>query len=111
MNTLEYLRQFRIIGFAVFDFTVALLGMLAISPLLSAVFKKIGILVPKKNWVLLAIPVGIVVHLFFNVMTPLTKNILDPNGHYVEKLVVLILLVFGLWGIKRNPQKNKRSEK
>jgi len=101
MNTIDYLRQFHIGNFAIFDFTLAFLGMALASPLLSWLCKKAGVYVPKKNWVILTIPVGIVAHLLVGSMTPLTRDFLNPNGHYLVKAVVLGCLVLSGIGIKR----------
>lgn len=101
MNIIDYLRQFRIEGYALFDFTLAFLGMILIAPLLSRLFKKMGVLVPKKNWVILTLPISVLAHVLVGKITPLTAYFLDPNGHYFVKLIVLACLVAGLWGIKR----------
>jgi hypothetical protein len=109
MTTIEYLRQFRVLGFAVFDFTAAVLGMLLLSPLLSWLFAKIGILVPKRNWVISMLPLSVVFHLLFGTMTPFTKDILDPSGHLMEKLLVLICCVFSVLGVRRLPKVTTRA--
>ena len=104
MTTIEYLRQFRVLGFAVFDFTTAFLGMLLLSPLLSGLFAKMGIFIPKRNWVIAMLPLSVIVHLACGTMTPFTKYILDPSGHLIEKLLVLICCVFSVLGIRRIPK-------
>ncbi len=101
MNSLDYLRQFKIGGFAIFDFTVSFLGMALLAPLLSHLFKKFGILVPKKNWVILTLPIGVLAHLLFGFNTPLTSDFLDLNGHYLSKVVVVGCCVLGSLGIRR----------
>ncbi|MFA6194829.1 MAG: hypothetical protein WC719_03750 [Patescibacteria group bacterium] len=100
MTTLEFLRQFRIGGYAVFDLVVAFLGIYLLSPLLSKVFLKIRISIPKINWVFLTLPLGILTHLLVGRITPMTKNFLDMHGHYFLKILILGLLFFGLRGIK-----------
>jgi len=101
MNPIEYLRQFRIGGFAVFDLTVAFLGMLALSPLLSGLCKRLGIHVPKRNWVILTLPISVLVHVLVGSMTPLTKDVLDPSGHYMAKSIIVVCIFFGVTGIRR----------
>jgi hypothetical protein len=100
MNLVEFLRQFRIGGYAIFDFAVAFLGIYLFSPLLSKIFLKFSINVPKQNWLFLTLPIGILVHLLVGNMTPMTKALIDIHGHYILKIVILILLVLGLKGIK-----------
>lgn len=101
MNPIDYLRTFRIGPFAIFDFTISFVGMALLSPLLSGLFKKVGILIPKKNWVILTIPISILAHILIGKITPLTKDFLDPSGHYIVKLLVVGCCVWGAMGIKR----------
>lgn len=100
MNTLEFLRQFRIGDYAIFDLTLAVLGMALLAPLLSKLFLKLHIQIPRKNWVFLALPIGILAHLLVGNITSMTEDFFDPSGHYFIKVLILILLVFGLRGIK-----------
>jgi hypothetical protein len=100
MISIEFLRQFRIGGYAVFDFVVAFGGIYLLSSLLSKVFLKIGVNIPKINWIFLTLPIGITTHLLIGRMTPMTKNFIDLHGHYILKIVILILLVIGLRDIK-----------
>lgn len=100
MTLIEFLRQFRIGNFAIFDFAVAFLGIYILSPLLSRIFLKFRIIVPKINWLFLTLPIGIMVHLVIGNLTPMTKNFLDPHGHYFLKIIILALFILGLKGIK-----------
>jgi len=100
MTTIEFLRQFRIGGYAIFDFVVAFLGIYLLSPLLSKIFLKFKIIIPKSNWVFLTLPIGILAHLIVGNITPMTRNFIDINGHYILKILILILLFFGLRNIK-----------
>lgn len=101
MDPIEYLRQFRLGGFAVFDVAVSFLGMLALSPPLSYLCARAGIHVPKRNWVILTLPIGILVHLLVGKITPLTKDVLDPTGHYLAKMVIAVSTILGMFGIER----------
>lgn len=101
MDTIDSLRQYRIVGFAIFDFAVSFLAMFILSPLLSWLFKKIGIYVPKKNWVLLTIPLSVVAHVLVGKITPFTQYFLDLHGHYLIKLIVIGFVILGLKDIKR----------
>jgi len=106
VTTIEFLRQFRIAGYAVFDFAAAFLGMFLLSPLLSKMFLRLRLDIPKKNWIFLAVPIGIAVHLLVGTITPLTRNFLDIRGHYILKLIVLALCFFGFKGIKMVKKKS-----
>jgi hypothetical protein len=100
MTIIEFLRQFRIGGFAVFDFAAAFLGIYLLSPLLSKLFLKIRIKIPKWNWMFLTLPIAILVHILVGNITPMTKSFIDINSGYILKTVILVLLFFGIKGIK-----------
>lgn len=100
MNTLEFLRQFRLAEYAIFDLGVSFLGMYLLSPSLSNIFSKLRIRVPKENWLFLTLPMGILVHVLVGSMTPMTQNFLDMSDHYVLKIIILISFVLGVRGIK-----------
>lgn len=100
MIPIEFLRQFRIFDYAIFDFMVVFLGFYLLAPILSKIFLKIGINIPKKNWLFLALPIGILTHLIFGNMTPMTRDFISLNGHYFLKIFIFLLLFFGLKGIK-----------
>jgi len=98
--TIEFLRQFCFTGYAIFDLAVSFLGMYLLSPLLTKLFLKINIKIPKLNWIFLTLPIGILVHLLVGKITPMTTNFLNTNSHYFLKIVVLMSLALGLRGIK-----------
>lgn len=100
MFSITYLRQFRIGEYAIFDFAVSFLAVYLLAPLLSKLFLKLRINIPKYNWLILTVPISILVHLLVGKITPMTKNFLDLNGHYILKIVIIGLLVLGLRGIK-----------
>lgn len=100
MISIDFLRQFRIGEYAIFDFATAFLGIYLLSFLLSKALLKIGIDMPKKNWLFLTLPIGIIIHLIIGRVTPLTSNFLDTQGHYVLKIVIIGLMFLGVRGIK-----------
>ncbi len=100
MTSLEFLRQFRLGGYAIFDFVVAFVGIYLLSPLLSKIFKKIRINIPKRNWLFLTLPIGIITHLLIGNITPMTKYFIDLHGHYILKILILGLFIAGIKGIK-----------
>ncbi len=100
MNFIEFLRQFRIGGFAVFDFAVSFLGIYLLSSPLSKLFLKIRIEIPKKNWLFLILPISIVVHFLFGTMTPMARNFLNLQDYYLLKIIILGLLYLGFRNIK-----------
>jgi hypothetical protein len=98
--TIEYLRSFRIAGYAMFDFAASFILLAILAPGLSWAFKKVGIIIPFRSWLIWAIPFGMVVHLAFGSMTPMTKALVDPQGHWLLKIVMLALIIAGFVGIK-----------
>jgi hypothetical protein len=101
MNAIDFLRQFRIGEFAVFDLAVAFLGVFLLAPFLSRLFRKIGLDIPRKSWLLWTLPIGIATHLILGRITPLTRDFLDPQGHYLSKIIIIGLVVWGAWGVKK----------
>ena len=99
MSTLEFLRQFRFGEYAIFDLAVSFLGVYLLSPLLSKIFRKIKIDIPKRNWLFLTLPLSILIHLAVGKITPMTRDFMDMHGHYILKIVIFALLIFGLKGI------------
>lgn len=100
MFTIEYLRSFRIGGYAIFDFAVSYIGVALLSPLLSKLFRLVRLDIPKKNWLFFVLPVSIIVHISVGTITPFAAAFLDINGHFVLKAIVLVSLVLGIRGIK-----------
>lgn len=98
---IAYLRQFRIGGFTIFDTAASFLGVYILAPLLTRLFRLIGFEIPRKSWLYLVLPIGIIAHSFSSTKTPMTKEFFDPAGYYPLKLIILILLVLGLRDIKR----------
>ena len=79
MVPIEFLRQFRFSGYAIFDFAAAFLGIYLLSPLLSKAFLKLRIDIPKRNWMFLVLPIGIVSHLLAGNITPMTRDFIDEG--------------------------------
>lgn len=100
MIPIAFLRQFRLGDYAIFDFAVAFLGMYILAPLLSKLFLKMRIDIPKQNWLYLTLPIGIVAHLITGRITPLTRDFINIQGHYIVKIVLIGLLFVGLNDIK-----------
>lgn len=87
MITIEYLRTFRIGQFAIFDFAISYLAVFILSPLL---VKYIGL--SKIRWLWLVLPASILIHALIGKFTPLTKLALDPQGGYVLKAILILML-------------------
>ena len=100
MITIEYLRSFKLGDYAVFDLFAAFLGVYLLAPALSRLFQVVHLSIPRRSWLYLTLPLGILTHVLISQDTPMTRYFLDPSGHYLLKLFILALLVLGLHGIK-----------
>lgn len=98
--SIEYLRSFRVYGYAIFDIAISFIGVYLLGPLLSSLLQKVRIRVPVKNWLFLTLPLGLIFHLIFQQNTRMTVNLLDPHAHYLLKVFFLILLILGLRGVR-----------
>lgn len=100
MNIITYLRQWRFEGYALFDLALSFLGMWLLSSLLTKIFRIIHVQVPVRNWIILTLPISIIAHLLVGQHTPMVRNFFDPSGHWILKIVVVLCLIFGLWGVR-----------
>ncbi|MDO9231251.1 MAG: hypothetical protein Q7U36_02070 [bacterium] len=100
MIPIAFLRQFRLGDYAIFDFAVSFLGFYLLAPILSKIFLKLRIDIPRQNWLYLTLPIGVATHLLFGKITPLTRDFIDIQGHYIVKIVIIALLLIGLNDIK-----------
>lgn len=100
MDIIEFLRQFRLGEYAIFDFALSFLGIYLLSPFLSKLMLKLKLQVPKHNWLFLTLPISILAHLLTGKITPMTANFLNLHNHYILKILILGLLILGLRGIK-----------
>ena len=110
MIPIEFIRQFRFGEYAIFDFAAALIGIYLLSPLLSKLFRRLRLDIPKKNWLFLTLPLGILAHILVGNITPMTRNFIDIHSHYILKILILGLLILGIKGIriiKKNNIKTK----
>lgn len=82
-STIDYLRSFRVMNYAVFDFIASFIGMF----ILAKIFK-----LNMKKSMLLTIPLSVVSHILVDNITPLTKQTIG-EGNYLVKLIMIILII------------------
>lgn len=99
MNLISSLRQFRIGGIAIFDLAVSYFGIYFLAPVLSKIFKKFGLLIGRKEWLWLTLPIGVMVHLLVGQETALNSMLLS-DGNYLVKIILIFMLWMGLKEIK-----------
>jgi len=100
METLEYLRSFTILGYAIIDLIASFWGIYLLSPRLIKLFLQIWIEIKTKNWMFLVLPIGILFHITFWNITPMTRDFLNINDFYFLKILIIVLVIFGLNDIK-----------
>lgn len=96
MITIEYLRSFRIFGFALFDFAASYLVVFLLAPLLTKLTGLFGWHPTRLQWLYLVLPLSVIFHLIFRQTTPLTELALNPRDGYILKIILLIMLYLGL---------------
>ncbi len=103
MLSIEYLREFRIGQFAIFDLTTAYLGMLILSPIFTWMMSKLKINVPIVSWVLLTLPLSVVFHIIFQQTTPLIELLSNPDRiqFYVVIFILFAMTYLGLSKIRK----------
>ena len=107
MNTLEYIRSYKISDYSAFDLVLAFVGVWLVAPLLSRAMLKLGVRVPKISWVIWTLPIAILAYIIVGNITPITAQFLNPSGYYILKIVIVVLTVYGFRGIKRINIKKK----
>ncbi len=100
MIPIEFLRQFHIGEYAIFDFVVAFAGVYLFSLLTRKIFLKLRLDISTRSWMFLVLPISIAAHLIVNEMTPMARNLIDLHGHYLLKIIIIGLLLLGIRGIK-----------
>ncbi|NOR86682.1 MAG: hypothetical protein GQ527_03645 [Bacteroidales bacterium] len=75
--------------------------MYFLGSLLSKLFRKINIEIPRMNWVYLTLPISILIHLLIGRITTMTADFVNPYDYYFLKILIIVLLILGLRGIKR----------
>jgi len=105
--TIEQLREYRIVEFAIFDFVASYLGIYLISPILIWIFKKAKIQTDKSAWLFFVLPISVIVHIIFGRITPLTKLVISMNSGIIAKIIVGISTFFGFKHTSFKPEEKK----
>lgn len=101
MNTITFLRQFRVADIALFDLTISYVGVYLLSPFLSKRMLKFHLVFTRKHWLWLTLPISIVVHIATKQNTALMKMSFDTHGHYIVKILLIVMTYMGLRGVKK----------
>lgn len=101
MSIMEFLRQFRIGKIALFDLTLAYVGIYFLSPWLTKLAKKINLSIGRKEWLWLTLPIGVITHLLIGQETALNKMLFNINGNYLSKIILIFMIYMGLRGVRK----------
>lgn len=97
MFSIEFLRQFRIGPFTIFDTVSAYLGILLLAPLLSWLTSKINLKIPVVSWIWFTMPLSVIFHVLFRQSTPVINILTNPSlpQFYAVLLVLLVMTYMG----------------
>ena len=103
MLSIEYLRQFRIGQFAIFDTTAAYVGILIFSPVLTWLMHKLHVRVPVISWLWFTLPLSVIFHIIFHQSTPLIKILANPGNpqFYIAGFILFGMVYTGFRKITR----------
>lgn len=103
MAYIEYLRQFRIGQFTIFDTASAYVGILILSPLLSWLVSKIHLKIPTASWIWFTLPLSVIFHVIFHQPTPLIKILTNPDNiqFYIAIFIIFAATYMGSRKVKR----------
>jgi len=101
--SLEYLRQWRVGQFTVFDTVASYVGILILSPILSWLMSRLDLKVPLISWLWFTMPLSVIFHLIFNQSTPLMKVLTNPRtfDFYIAVIILLVMTYLGLRKVRR----------
>lgn len=95
MIPIEFLRQYKIFGMAIFDFVVSYGGLLLLSPIIIKLLQKIHVQMTWVNIMWLVLPLSIIAHVLSGHHTPLTKMFLNPSDYYFVKILIIFMVYMG----------------
>ncbi len=98
--SIEYLRQFKIGQFAIFDIVISYVGIAILSPILIWFASKFNLKIPVVSWLWFTLPIAVIFHIIFGQSTPMMKMFSDP-WNYQFYVVVLILIFMTHMGIRK----------
>lgn len=107
MLSIAYLRHFRFGPFTYFDTLGSLIGVYFLAPHLSKLFRKINLEIPEHSWIYLTLPIAVLTHFAIGKNTPLTEMFMDPTGHPIAKVSILILFLLGMKDIRPIKRRKK----
>lgn len=100
MISLEYLRQFRVGPFTIFDTLASYIGILILSPILTWLMSRLRLKIPTISWLWFTLPLSVLFHIIFHQSTPLIKILANP-GQAQFYIAIIVLLAMTYMGFKK----------
>lgn len=101
MNVIAFLRQFRLGPFAIFDTVLSYVGFFLLAPLLSKLFLKFHLSIPRSSWLWWMLPISVVFHLIFRQETALMKLLVSSDWSFVIVVSLVVMIFMGARGCRR----------
>lgn len=103
MISLEYLRQFRVGPFTIFDTLASYIGILILSPVLTWLVSRLRLKIPTISWLWFTLPLSVIFHIIFHQSTPLMKILANPRQaqFYIAIIVLLAMTYMGFRKISK----------
>lgn len=103
MISIEYLRQFRIGPFTIFDTATAYMGILILSPILTWLVSKLHLKIPIISWLWFTLPLSVIFHTILHQSTPLMKILANPgvSQFYIAVFILLTMTYMGFRKISK----------
>lgn len=100
MISIDYLRQFRIGQFTIFDTATSYVGILILSPILTWLVSRLHLNIPIISWVWFTLPLSVIFHIIFHQSTPLVKILANP-GQFQFYIAIFILFTMTYMGFRK----------
>lgn len=103
MISIEYLRQFRIGPFTIFDTGISYVGVLILSPILIWLMSKLRLKIPIISWLWFTLPLSVIFHIIFHQSTPLMKILANPGQvqFYIAIFILFAMIYMGFRKISK----------
>lgn len=96
MEFVQFLRQFRIGPYAIFDLVMSYIGIFLVAPVLSKLASKFSVKISRTAWLWFTLPISVIFHLIFRQNTAFMQRLFSSQGYHVEVIVLLFMVYMGV---------------
>ena len=96
MDIVQFLRQFRIGPFAVFDTAISYLAIYLLSPTLTRGMRAFRIHVSRAGWLWFMLPASVLIHGLFQQRTPLMNQLFNPDTFFIAPVILVFMTYMGI---------------